>query len=207
MPEATGQRARAAHLGPEKRRPQILDAALAIAVQDGVGAVTVGAVADRLAVTRPVVYANFADRVQLLDELLERESSALLADALGALRSAHGDTPEAAFVAGYQALLGVVAGRPDPWRLVLLSQPDPAVSHRFARARATLSAAAAAQLRPVLHARGTAELDRKLPVLVELFASSCEAALRSLLSHPDAWAPAELGELYGRAMWRAFSGV
>lgn len=71
-------RERAAHLGPERRRPQVLDAALAIAVSDGIAAVTIGAVAQRLKVTRPVVYSCFPDRVELLRALLERELALLV---------------------------------------------------------------------------------------------------------------------------------
>ncbi|MCW4353686.1 TetR/AcrR family transcriptional regulator [Hoyosella sp. YIM 151337] len=207
MPRASRSKTRAAHLGPERRRPQILNAALEIAVADGVGAVTIGAVAQRLEVTRPVVYSCFNDRVELIDELLTRESEALLANTLLALRSARGDDLETAFVHGYQALLKVVAEQPDSWRLLFFAQPDPAVSDRFAKARAVVAEHVSAQLRPVLDARGTRDLDRKLPVLVELFISSCEASLRSLLGVAGEWQPAELGELYGRAMWRAFSDV
>ncbi|WP_041452340.1 TetR/AcrR family transcriptional regulator [Hoyosella subflava] len=207
MSRAPRSRARAAHLGPERRRPQILDTALAIAVADGVGAVTIGAVADRLSVTRPVVYSCFNDRVELIDELLTRESGMLLQNTLDALRASHGDDLETAFVHGYQALLRVVAEHSDSWRLLFFAQPDPAVADRFATARAVVADHVAAQLQPVLAARETSELDRKLPVLVELFVSSCEASLRSLLAGRGDWQPDELGELYGRAMWRAFSAV
>ena len=85
MPVGTVEsRSRAAHLGPERRRPQVLDAALAIAIERGVPAVTIGAVAERLDVTRPVVYSCFADRVELLHALLDRENEILLEEATAA---------------------------------------------------------------------------------------------------------------------------
>ena len=74
---ATKPRERAAHLGPERRRPQILDAALQIAAESGTAAVTIGAVATHLGVTRPVVYSCFKDRVELLAALLDREGESL----------------------------------------------------------------------------------------------------------------------------------
>ncbi|ORA47172.1 hypothetical protein BST21_12965 [Mycolicibacterium celeriflavum] len=43
----------------------MLDAALAITVEQGVSQVTIGSIAERLNVTRPVVYAGFSDRVQI----------------------------------------------------------------------------------------------------------------------------------------------
>ena len=51
------ERVRAAHLGPERRRPQVLDAALKIAVERGSHAVSMEAVAQSMGVTKPVVYA------------------------------------------------------------------------------------------------------------------------------------------------------
>ncbi len=200
------ERERAAHLGPERRRPQVLDAALVLAVRSGVGAVTIGAVADHLGVTRPVVYACFRDRVALIDALVEREGERLLASALAALHSARGDDPETVFVRGYRAFLDVVADCPDAWRLLFSTAPDPAVADKFREARLVMADNATRWLRPALSAWwDVAELDRKLPVLVELFMSSCEAAARSLVDHPDGWTTQDLGELYGRMMCRAFS--
>jgi AcrR family transcriptional regulator len=183
----------------------MLDAALAIAVEHGVGAVTIGAVAERIAVTRPVVYSCFPDRVALIDELLDRESESLLNATLEALRSARGGVVESAFVAGYQAWLSVAAEHAYSWRLVFSGNPDAALAERFAKARAVVAEHATRQIGPALTLWGTEDLDRKLPVLIELFMSSCEAAMRSLLAHADTWSVEELGELYGRAMWRAFS--
>ncbi|MDI9897387.1 hypothetical protein QM797_21935 [Rhodococcus sp. IEGM 1381] len=57
MDTRNATRVRAEHLGPERRRPAVLDSALAIAVERGVGAVTMVAVAARACVTRPVTYS------------------------------------------------------------------------------------------------------------------------------------------------------
>src|SRR5579875_316685 len=82
---AVAERERAAHLGPDRRRPEVLDAALALIVEDGVDAVTMGALADRLGVTRPVVYACYPGRSAVLEALLAREQQRLLAEVLRAL--------------------------------------------------------------------------------------------------------------------------
>lgn len=201
------RRGRAAHLGPERRRPQVLDAALSIAVASGVGAVTIGAIADRLGVTRPVVYACFPDRVSILEALVDREAGELLATALAALHSARGDDPEAVFVQGYQAFLRVVADRPDSWRVLFTADPDPAVAERFRAARAVIAESATRWIGPAVESWWQLDdMARKLPVLVELFMSSCEAAARSLLDGGD-WTPDQLGELYGRMICRAFSAA
>ena len=76
MPTQTRKpRERAAHLGPDRRRPQILDAALTLALENGIGAVTLSAVASQLGVSRPVVYSCFGDRVELFEALLARKAS------------------------------------------------------------------------------------------------------------------------------------
>lgn len=202
------QRSRAEHLGPERRRPQVLDAALALATEQGVGALTIGAVAERLGVTRPVVYSCFADRIEMIEALLAREEAYLLDTALNALHSARGEDPEAVFVTGFQALLRAVADRPDAWRIVFRANPDPALADRFALARQTVSDSATRWIGPALKAWWNMPgLKRKLPALVELFMSSCEAAMRCLLDDSNSWTPDELGEFFGRAMFRAFEGA
>ncbi|HET7734434.1 MAG TPA: TetR/AcrR family transcriptional regulator [Nocardioidaceae bacterium] len=203
MPTAT--RPRAAHLGPERRRPEVLDAALAIALRDGVGAVTFVAVAEELGVTRPVVYAVFRDRVELIEALIAREREHLQTSVLAALHSATDPDPETAFVGGFQALLRTVAEQPVAWRLLMNGVPDPAVTDHFRDARATVTRSATEWIGPAMeHWWHTPDLDRKLPVLIELFMSSAESAVRSLLDHSDTWTPEALGEFVGRAVHRAF---
>ncbi|MGV0699682.1 TetR/AcrR family transcriptional regulator [Mycolicibacter sinensis] len=198
-------RERAAHLGPERRRPQVLDAALAIAASSGTAAVTVGSIAGRLGVTRPVVYACFADRVTLIEALVERERNVIVQGLLDALHAARGDDPETAFVAGYRALLRTVEEHPDTWRLIFTSNPDPSVAGVIATARHEMAASATRWIGPALNSWwGTAELDRKLPVLIELFMSSSEAASRSLLDPENDWTADDLGEFYGRIICSAF---
>jgi AcrR family transcriptional regulator len=198
-------RSRAAHLGPERRRPQVLDAALAIAIECGVREVTIGAVAERLNVTRPVVYSCFADRVELLHALLDRESDILLADATEALRHGHPEGDEAVFVAGFQALLAAVDCRPDPWRLMMSADPDPAVAEHFQSNRTAIADQFANLLQPALKHWRTTNPERKLPVLVEQFMSACEGAVRTLLRDSGRdWSPGTLGEFIGSAVYRAF---
>jgi AcrR family transcriptional regulator len=207
VPMATDEtlRTRAAHLGPERRRPQVLNAALAITVEQGVGQVTIGTIADRLQVTRPVVYACFDGRVEIITALLERETTNLRDALVAALRTARGHDPESAFVDGFGALLRVAAARPDSWRVVFAAQPDPAVVDRFQRVRAEMQDIAGRWIRPALSAWWDfADVDAKLPVLVEFFLSSCEAAVRSLLDAMNTWTADDLASMYGRMVCSAF---
>lgn len=205
---ATKPRERAAHLGPERRRPQILDAALQIAAESGTAAVTIGAVAGHLGVTRPVVYSCFKDRVELLAALLDREGESLRETLLAALHTGRGDDPEAAFIDGYRALLHAVEGQPDTWRFVYLAHADPAVADMVAETRRALARSSSRWIAPALTAWWqTTDLNRKMPVLTELFVSSSEAAVRSLLDPENNWDADSLGEFYGRLMCRAFAAA
>ncbi|HEY3002036.1 MAG TPA: TetR/AcrR family transcriptional regulator [Kribbellaceae bacterium] len=196
-------RARAAHLGPERRRPQVLDAALSIAATEGIAAVSIARVAERLGVTRPVVYACFADRVDLIRALVAREEQVILPGAFAAMAPRAAEAPADAFVAGFQALLATVAEHPDSWRFLFEGTPDPAVRELFGRGRMLIGIEFERLIRPTLEAWGTTGVRRKLPVLVELFLSACEGAVRTLLADGSAWTPDELGEFVGRAVYRA----
>ncbi|RDI42375.1 TetR family transcriptional regulator [Nocardia mexicana] len=199
---AVQPRQRAQHLGPERRRPQVLDTALQIAVEDGIAAITVAAVAERLNVTRPVVYACYADRVELIDALLQREETYLLGGIMGALPRRRVEADEEVFVEGFRALLETVAARPDTWKL-LYGNPDPAVANSFGRGRKLAVERCTRRLRPTLHAWGTADAERKLPALVELWVSAGEGAVRTLLAGDGAWTPDDLGAFIGAAVYRA----
>ena len=104
-----------------------------------------------------------------------------------------------------RALLETVAGRPDSWRLVMSADPDPAVAKHFRNGRAVMVGKVTRRLAPTLQRWGTADADKKLPVLVEQFVSTCEGAVRTLLQDDRKdWTPTTLGEFIGSATYRAF---
>ncbi|MCV7209702.1 TetR/AcrR family transcriptional regulator [Mycolicibacterium canariasense] len=208
MTVGTAVKRRASHLGPERRRPLVLDAAMEIALADGIPAVTIEAIAARLGVTRPVVYACYANRIDLLTALLEREERTLLEGVLSAY-PAPGSFPktEAAYVAGMQALLGTVAAHPDTWRMLFCANPGRDVAETFSRGRRRIAEQFERLVRPDLVRWGTVDAERKAPVLVELFVSMAESAVRSLLDADNAHTAEELGELVGRAAFRAIRGA
>ncbi|MEV6340024.1 TetR/AcrR family transcriptional regulator [Nocardia vinacea] len=199
---AVQPRQRAQHLGPERRRPQVLDTALAIAVEHGVAAVTMAAIAERMNVTRPVVYACFPDRVELIEALIQREESFLVGGVLEVLPPRDVDADETVFVDGFRALLEKAAERPDAWRL-LYGNPDPAVADSFGRGRRLAIERCTTLLRPTLRAWGTEDAERKLPALIELWVSAGEGAVRTLLAGEGGWDPQNLGAFVGAAVYRA----
>src|SRR5947208_14246487 len=86
--KAEHHRKRAAHLGPERRRPEVLDAALKLFLKGGYDGTSMQAVADEAGVTKPVVYACFDSKDQLFRALLRREEDRILAEIQGAFANA-----------------------------------------------------------------------------------------------------------------------
>lgn len=196
------ERPRAAHLGPERRRPQVLDTALAIVLEDGIDAVTMGALAERLGVTRPVVYACFADRDEVLQALLEREQQRLVRDVLGALPTdvAQHD-PRHMLIETFRALLRAVVANPGPWRALFAAGGHPAIASSFASSRATVASRVAPMLSAVLRRRGGAGLERRLPVLADYCIAVGERAIRTVLA--DNARPDDLADLTATFLFHA----
>jgi len=186
----------------------VLDAALSIVVAQGTAAVTMTSVAEHLGVTKPVVYACFAAREDVLLALLEREEQALLAGVLAALpENPRFDDPERLLVDGFRALFKVVADRPASWRIVFAAGADPAIAERFAQGRAVVTRQVAELMAPALRQWDMPDAERKLPVLVETFVGAAEGAVRAMLQAGDTWTADELGEFVGTTLFRALRGT
>ena len=196
---------RAPHLGPERRRPQILDAALTLVAQSGVHALHMEAVAHALAVTKPVVYACFSSREDLLHALLAREEQRLFEGVMGALpKKISLLNPEQLMADGFCALFRAVDNNRDSWRLVFSVEHDPAVAARLQEGRRLVAASVTRLVDAWLRLRGARDIKRRLPVLVTLFMSICEGMVRSRLDQKQDWNIDELGAYVGRLVLAAF---
>src|SRR3954453_8669492 len=82
---APGPRRRAAHLGPERRRPLVLDAAFELFLERGYEGTSMSAIAEALGVTKPVVYACYPSKEELFKALLRREEQRVLEEIAAAL--------------------------------------------------------------------------------------------------------------------------
>jgi AcrR family transcriptional regulator len=202
-PTASAARVRAEHLGPQRRRPQVLDTALQIAAEHGLASVTMRAVASGMGVTRPVVYACFASRGELLAALLDRETEATLGSLRAMLPPQRTGSIEQMFVDGFRILLTAVRQRPAAWQIIFAADPDPVLTDAIARGRNQIGLNVGAVLRPLLERRHVADIDTVLTPLAEVFVAICEAAIRMLLDSEQRWAPDSLAEVMGRAAYRA----
>jgi AcrR family transcriptional regulator len=118
---AKTRRRYAPRMAPEKRREQLIDAALTVIVEQGYEGVSIEAIARVAGVTRPVIYDHFSNLGQLLQALIEREEAYALAQLEEVVPAAprEGDPP-AQFATGVRRFLDAVASRPNTWRVILL---------------------------------------------------------------------------------------
>ena len=204
-------RKRAAHLGPERRRPEVLDAALKLFLEGGYEGTSMEAVARAAGVTKPVVYACFPGKEELFRALLRREEERILGEIESAFAGADLSDPESTLVDGYTAFLGAVASSPEVYRLIFLGEGggNAAVARRIQLGREAQVKTLSELARTWLAARGTpeAELDRKARMLGNAIAGIAESGARLLLSGTDDWTSETVGRELGRLVASAQTAV
>ena len=203
------RRQRAQHLGPERRRPQVLDAALGLFLERGYEKASMQAVADRAGVTKPVVYACFAGKEELFNALLAREEERILGELQAAFDGADLDDPEATLIEGFTGLLSTVDSSPDVYRLIFLGEAggNAAVARRVQRGRELQVEALSVLARRWLTAdRHGADLEVEARLLAHSIVGLAEAGARLLLSGTDGWTPQTLGRRLGELAAAALKG-
>lgn len=207
-----GHRKRAAHLGPERRRPQVLDAALKLFLRNGYDGTSMQAVADEAGVTKPVVYACFSGKDQLFRALLRREEERILGEIQEAFAGIDTSDPEATLAEGYTGFLRAVGASPDVYRLVFFGEggANAAIARRVERGRQTqvdlLSDLARAWLRE-RNGGSAAVIDDTAELVGQSLAGLGESGARMLLRDPGKWTPEKLGPRLGGMASRALSAA
>ena len=206
-----GARKRAAHLGPERRRPEVLDAALKLFLEGGYEGTSMEAIARAAGVTKPVVYACFPGKEQLFRALLRREEERILAEIAAAFEGADLDDPESTLVDGYTAFLRAVAASPEVYRLIFLGEGggNAAVAKRIQVGREAQVSTLSDLARSWLAARGRTgkEVEREARLIGTAIAGIGEYGARLLLSGDDDWTPETLGRELGRLVSAAQDAV
>jgi AcrR family transcriptional regulator len=195
-------RERAAHLGPERRRPLVLDAALGLFVERGYEGTSMDAIAEAAGVTKPVVYACYPGKAELFEALLRREEERVLGEIQDALPAA-GELadPESVLVEGFTAFLRAVAASPDAYRVIFLGEGgvNAAVARRVRRGREMQVDAVTSLARGWLEGRETGmELETAARLIGYSVVGLAESGARALLSEPGSWTPETLGRTLGR---------
>jgi AcrR family transcriptional regulator len=203
-------RARAPHLGPERRRPLVLDAALRLVAKQGATATTMDAIAREAGVTKPVVYHCYPSKRELMRALLRREGRRLGDHMSGSLPKAGPvEDVEATLAEGFRAFLGAVAAAPDSYRVIFMSElgSEQTVQRLVERARRAQTDRIAALVRDGMRARGVDQADGKALVVASVVMGASEGAVKLLLSDPDGWSPDELAQLLAQLLVRGMAGL
>ncbi|MDO3297337.1 TetR/AcrR family transcriptional regulator [Mycobacteroides abscessus subsp. massiliense] len=187
MPARTTRRNRpyAPRLTPEERREQLLDCVLEIVNTDGVGAVSMDAVARRAGVTRPVVYSHFTDTNHILRSSLDREERRVF-EQIGAATGALG---RGALVDALNNLLDAylcaVTDAPLRWRAIYLvvDSGTPTFHKRVERGRTAL----AMQLAQIMKNSSNFNPDQDHELLARHLLAAAWESGRLLLTDPDSY--------------------
>ncbi len=194
-------RARAAHLGPERRRPLVLDAALELFLERGYDGTSIEAIAKAAKVSRAVVYDCFANKEALFGALLKREEQRLIQHLLAAIPPDPPlDDPEALLQAGFTGFLLAASKAPSSWRIVFAAQESghAEIARRVQAARDMITEQLSRLAAASLASQGVAEPDSRMTTLIAyLIVGQAEASMRLLLDRPDEWTPEELGATVG----------
>lgn len=191
---ATRRRPYAPRVPPERRREQLLDAALAIITERGYPAVSIEAVARAVGVTRPVVYSTFPGLPVLLATLLRREERRAMEQVEAIVPADPGERdPDELVVEALTGFLHAVRENPATWRLILLPvQGTPELVRRqVERNRDRILGRVRQLVAWGLERRGgPMNLDEDLTARAILVL--CEEAGRLVLTDPGAFTPERL---------------
>jgi AcrR family transcriptional regulator len=197
LPASKPQAARAAHLGPERRRPLILDIALELFLERGYKGTSMEAVASAAGVSKPVVYACFESKAELFGALLDREEQRMLGQLSTALASGmqSGDV-RAMLAEGFTSMLRAVENTPRAYRIALLGEgdADAIIEARVRHGRDRQVSATADVALGWLRGRVPAErLETVAQFVAQTLIAIGEAGVRMMLAAPEDWTPELLG--------------
>ncbi len=206
-------RKRAAHLGPERRRPFVLDAAYDLFIENGFEGTSMDAIAAAAGVSKPVVYDCFRSKDELFTAMLDREEERILVETGQALATTGtADDPEGTLIRGFQVFLEAAQTSPDIYRVVFLGEGggNEAVAARIAAGielqAQTASAIAAHWVERYSDLQGD-EAKAASELLGHTIVGLAQVGARTLLSGSGDWTPETLGEKLGRMAWAARAAI
>ena len=174
------------------RREQLLDVTTRLIGERGFHGLSIDAVAGRAGVTRATVYQHFADQQDLLNAVVERETTRALAQVSETTLEdlTHGD-PVELMLESLRAYLQIVQDHPSTWRLILTppeGAPE-ALHKRIASGKAEVLEGLTRAVRPAL------ALDQESPdaeLTARLLSAISDEYARLVLADPERFSPERL---------------
>jgi len=148
---------RAEYLGPERRRPLVLDAALEIFAEGGFSDASMQAIAERAGVSKAVLYDCFpGGKQEIYYALLERSEQTFMQHMVGVLERTERLSVDESLRQGLRAFLDYAEIHPHSFRVIFgeAGTRDPEVARRSERAREQIVAQMRERTRAVMAAAG-----------------------------------------------------
>ncbi|MEJ7635167.1 helix-turn-helix domain-containing protein [Aeromicrobium sp.] len=200
---------RAAHLGPELRRPLVLDAARAVWIERGYRGTTMALIAAEAKVSKPVLYACYADKHEVLQALLDREEKLLIAAAQSALPDELdvGDV-ELMMTSAYEAFFTAAVDNPASWLVVFEAQQliNDEIAERIRRGRTLVGNQVTFLVSHYFASVSQPLDDREAQMIAESLLALAETHAARLLRHGDGdnWTITELAASVTRFVLRSW---
>lgn len=191
----TETRVRAEHLGPEVRRPLVLDAALEVWIEHGYAGTTMARIAKAANVSKPVLYACYAHKDEALRALMAREEERLVGAAQDALpESIDLDDVGEVMRTAYEAFFRATLEHPASWRVVFDAPhvQDPVITTKVNVARALITGQLTALLTHHLDSTNRPVPERTVRLYAQNLIALAESNAAMLLQNPGEWDPADL---------------
>lgn len=204
-------RARAPHLGPERRRPLVLDAALQVYLRTGFEGASMDAIAAEAGVTKPVLYDCYPNKRELFVALLRREAERL-GDTMAAALPDEVDLehPAATLTMGFVAFFHTVAAAPDSYRAALMALHDgldPSVAAGIQNHREVQVRRVADLTTSWMVTAGVPDPEAQGEVFAHAVAGVADSFARMLVAEPGRFDPEELGRTAATLLLRGFEGL
>jgi AcrR family transcriptional regulator len=148
---------RAEYLGPERRRPMVLDAATAIFAEGGFADASMAAIADRARVSKAVLYDCFpGGKQEIYYALLDRGGQVFMDHMLGVLDRTSRMPLAEGLREGLNGFLEYAANHPETFRIIFgeAGTSDPEILRRAARTREQIVAKMGERTHEIMEAAG-----------------------------------------------------
>lgn len=210
-PSETSTRTRAPHLGPERRRPLVLDAALQVYLRTGFDGASMDAIAAEAGVTKPVLYDCYPNKRELFAALLRREAERLLqATAASLPEEIDLEHPANTLLGGFTGFFRAVAAAPDSFRATVMAVHDgldPQVAAGVEQHRMEQTGQIAAMITAWLRAAGVEDPEFKAEISANAVVGVGDAFARLIVADPVRYAPDDMADRAATILLRGFEGL
>jgi len=188
----TGRSGTSTRRSAAARREQLLDVTTRLVAERGFHAISIEAVAARAEVSRATVYNHFSDLNELLEAVIERETSRALAQVSETtLTNLDEGDPKLLMLEALDAYLHAVRSSPTTWRLVLMPpEGAPAALHvKIAHGRAAVLERLSRAVQPIT------DRDAQMPdaqLTARILSATSDEYARLVLTDPDRFSPDRL---------------